>query len=1655
MKTIVPISGVFGNILPSEWIAPLSEALDFIGVNIGSSYFVWDKKGMSTHYEIHILEHIEFDFPLVPGSTIEFEGDDSGIIVQIKTYPVFQVVIQDITFTFSFSSDILKAYSNETEDRQWAEVKNAEGEVVGFSVNLILPELKADADGNINFESPKISMANSAFMISDTGVLLDFSADSGESTDLPPFQLIFEGVPEELQEFLPEDFKGFWINRLSIFYIKDGANLPSLTFERAAFGSGGFTGIVGLGSNENAERTFTEGQLNTLETNADGIWVGDIAGMRVVLLCFNIEFLQSLPTASRIAGYMFMPFADKWLRLEASIGGPDGEFMMELGGAGDAGLIDLDNEMFQIIVNTIRYELRKNELDESVHYAIINGSLQPKIGDFDWPTLEVERMSVSSEGDIDIEGGWINVPETFSLDFHGFRIDIDQVGMGNEEEGARQWFGFSGGITLVEGIPLSASVQGLKFSWNTSGDTDLRVSLEGIAVHLEIPDTLILDGSVRFQELERPPATRPAESADTLSESTGVFGSVFTGSVMLNITALKTQVSGELLIGDLTQYSYNDSGELVVGEKFTAFYIVLDAQLPTAIPLGATGTGLYGLTGLFGMHMAPDRQMIEEEPESWYLWYKNKKNNVERSDYNVTKVVKWGPQFDHFAFGAGLSIGTIYDDGFTINVGALVVILVPGPVVMIEGRANLLKQRGEGGGRSAEGALYALIVFDGIAETFQMNVDINYTLEDVITVGGGMEAFFDFKDSTRWYIYIGRKEPEEKRIRAEVISIITASSYFMIDPGAIQFGAAVGINLDYEYGPLEVRIILRLRFEIALFLKEPQLTGLVELYLEITVKIFGIGLGLIAQALLEGSAPQPWWIHGLARFAVSLPFPLPSFDAQVEFTWGESGQPARVDLLKGAYMIHPKQSGTSWTLSTDPGTQPIIPVDAIPILSCGKPISGVSTYSEEGVLKKFTTETVEGWEFGYDILSLELYEGESETPLLSMLGEDKPWLNELGSLYQLPVEDNQGEQVAQTILEPQIKLWDYSPLSALHPESQKRYIDLCDTTQQSPQMRCIHWQDVPLGTSYPVIFSYKGVTFVTPIGQAAASVGGPQNNRGLNANKISLHFPEPIVWLNLFVDDSAQITCYYQGEVVSHSGSTNVYEITAADTVDITLRGRVVQSDIIYKICYITQREDERLWRGTGEPDGSNRTAMFDTPMLKADTSYRLEVKTQRTEKIIGGTEGTGSSQDATYYFRTAKAPGLNLDSQEIQEKLKLGRAVPEGANAIDFRDSSLNRLDTYLARTIPGNGSTLFYHGYKVLIEFNEPYIQNFYGEGLRLRIKDRNGRTLLGVEDDSISWLDSALPLLTPGLLAVLQAPRQQECANQQVDWQQFNKQYLSCLLSPATVQPKRMYSVEVVFSDRVLYQFEFSTSAYRTIIDHLESGLPHDEHGNILNRNQLVRRRLPRSEQQPVTDWATRLQELQDAVAEARRQLWFAITWSTERNKTISEAQEEMKKAREALHRFCVNTYTWLDQGGNHPDFPALRYSGVQPLFEAVELGHRPLPPKIELVQFETGDPAKYFLLLESPEPLDWQRLRFKSEANLALRSVWNEDQTRAFIFSNSRNGLFDPGVHRFLIEYDRGGADSEGINSLDLEPLYKEGETDLGLEVINWSVELVSS
>jgi len=1486
-------------------------------------------------------------------------------------------------------------------------------------------------------ESPlpyEILLAGIAFRYSTIGTI-DFRTETGPLTlSLPPAMIGDTGLvleAEGLQLFLagdetpppgrPAGFKGLYVDTARLYLPEDfvlGDLIISLN--HAGVGNGGVFG------------TLAATWVNTLreeEPYTDGPATGELFGLPFALKEFSLTLEQNIPIAASLQSELLLPHFRK--KLEVTLGlSANGDITLDLRGTGNQNqLVELEIE------NLLNFRVNSAQINRIAERDIVefalSGKIQPLLGGFDWPEFEIQRLAINTNGDVDIDGGWIDIPETFTLDFHGFKIDISQFGLGSEGEGdnERQWIGLSGGITLVEGIPLSASVEGLKFSWKTKGEPDLQVSLTGIAVHLEIPGTLVLDGMVSYQEIG---------PEDDLAKRTGISGHIFTGSVTIDLQALRTEVNAELLIGEIKD---------ATGRSFTAFYIVLSAELPTAIPLGATGTGIYALQGLFGLHVAPDRRLTDGNPEAWYTWYKEDRGND--SDYSVTKVVKWAPRFDNYAFGAGLTLGTQFDDGFSINVGALVVVLIPGPVIMIEGRANFLKPR-SGNGKQAQGALYALAVFDGLAATFQLNIDVQYDLEDVVAIQGGMECFFDFNDASRWYINLGRKDPESKRIQVSLLAILRASFYLMLSNSGIQTGAMVGFDFRASYGPVELKLIARIVVEAAIFWSPLQFEGKLELYGELSLKIFGIGIGLIIQALLEGKSPKPFWLHGLFRIALSLPFPLPSFDFQVELTLADDPTPPEpvFPFLTGVAMSHHKLAGKAWELAPLETFAPtpeqenqflVVPTDSRPILSFARPVSGWSQTLVEGALVPVESDRVDNWEFRYALTNLVLYQKTATGGYDQKIKEYA--LNDLDegvTFFELdqilPTPDAQ---------QPKLQFWRQSPLDIMPRRLRESFLDdypACEKTINAKTYD-VFWAYIADGTQYPPEFIHQDLKFIVDL-PALPTVSvplltGPQVQRAsLLTAKLTVHLPQVTSRLQIFILDPRQVdentrlqfglgggrvppelaiqcTAYRAGRKFERnfplvpSPNPALLQVTIDAEIDTF---RLVPNNydklFIYLIQYKTLEEVTREQMTTPNPEAANERAnQLGQLTLSPNSFYRLEIQTQIERRRVGEREyPIPPERSLTYssYFRTGNGPGAQP---------KASANDPVTGQPLDYTTSPVNELSTYVSRTLPINGAKSFYYGYDIALEFNEPYVEAMYQSPLKMQVRDRNQKSQGALEG---SWFSTLLPLFSSGLLTWLAAKQTGRCLPSEASPAPKVPSLRRSL--PGTLKPQRLYNIDVVLESDLnnsLYSFQFATSRYKNIQEHLQSGLKEGE-------SEIVRSL--GSTTSPDLSWMETHRINLEAFRRERQALQ-ALNLDDIRNlPQISEQLTKTYAALDNLQQTSANQFTRF--------------------YEALGLTFRPLPPHLEFSEIQIGSSNNRFLLLESPEPIEWSRVVVTcraGDAEIPTQILWNDDQARAFLLQQ-RVGWLTMGEYFFEFQYSNGrDCPDLPVITVDTETLSSYAET----------------
>ena len=104
-----------------------------------------------------------------------------------------------------------------------------------------------------------------------------------------------------------------------------------------------------------------------------------------------------------------------------------------------------------------------------------------------WPRL-AESFDVRGcrlTRNVKLEGGWLDLRDGYSLDFHGFKVEISKMGFGKNEDGSK-WIGFSGALNLVDGLAAGASVEGLKVTCE-DGSQDPRSRWKGSASSCSCP----------------------------------------------------------------------------------------------------------------------------------------------------------------------------------------------------------------------------------------------------------------------------------------------------------------------------------------------------------------------------------------------------------------------------------------------------------------------------------------------------------------------------------------------------------------------------------------------------------------------------------------------------------------------------------------------------------------------------------------------------------------------------------------------------------------------------------------------------------------------------------------------------------------------------------------------------------------------------------------------------------------------------------------------------------------------------------------------------------------------------------------------------------------------------------------------------------------
>lgn len=855
---------------------------------------------------------------------IGVENGGTALTAAVDFSPVW-VGVRDVPLTMSIANDVIRP------------VKEDSWDVAGRDpLTLVLGRVDVGIGGDgapsfglaSGFTLPRCRLGNLPIVISATDVRWC-------SADAPPSVT-----------HAPADFVGLYLKEVGVELV--GVGTPGTPVVKATdflVGTGGITGRVNVQLPSSWNGTKFTGPAAVELFGFDGCLTG-----------VRLDFDQGALTACDIEGNVRVPFLDQVIGLTIGIGadgltaiartptctftgpaatdprataGPTGYILTV---PSDVGTLDLS-----------RVELTVGAAGAAIS---LSGRITVQAGDLDIPPVIFKGLRISNDGRVAIEGGWLDVDTTRTASLKGFPLQITKVGFGAEPTG-RRWVGLNGAIKLADPLPVGASVEGLRISWDPGpAGPDVRFHLGGIGVELSSPGTFSFKGSVAFFDNER--------------------GSGFRGSIELKLTTLGVEVDASIMVGR-------------TADGTTFFFLYLDLTLPAGIPLFATGAAIYGFAGLLAINLKPDRH----DGEHWYHGY------YRRAPVGVTKADKWTIERDAFAIGLGVTLGSLPDLAYAFGAKVLLVVALPGPQLILNGRGSFFAKLESGD--TVAGMFEALLVLDVPAKLFQANLSAQFQIQAddpvLLDVGGGVDVAFTWADhppADMWHVYLGERNPSERRIHARVLKVVEGDSWLMvnrprtidalkaIDPerlGEAEFGSSVTVGGDWRFGPVRAWLQAGMDGGAGISVYPEQFNGFLRVFggAGLSAFCFRIEAGIEARA--EAKAPTPWWLYVALVLSIKIDLFLFKFERSVQFPleWGSQDQPLPepVSGLADLAVEHPKADEDRALAGA------VVPSDAKPLITFNRPVVDRAHFGSPGLVD-ITPENLGARTFSYQLRHITL-----------------------------------------------------------------------------------------------------------------------------------------------------------------------------------------------------------------------------------------------------------------------------------------------------------------------------------------------------------------------------------------------------------------------------------------------------------------------------------------------------------------------------------------------------------------------------------------------------------------------------------------------------------------------------------------------------------
>lgn len=692
--------------------------------------------------------------------------------------------------------------------------------------------------------------------IGNTGLIIEFT---GAKLDLSRKT----NIPEADAAGYPVDFIGLYVKSASIRLNSFGSKDPnresaSVTADNLFIGTGGVSGKIALEANGFLYRKFEN--------------------FAVELKAFSIEFRQNAIVNSDIHGTLTLPKfkingQPATIDIEAHYR-DDGEFTMSA---------KLQNTLPKITwPGVMEIEILSMSMGKEARgfYIEVAGKLNltaniPVIGDQLPKGLEVKKLRIWDNGDLEFKGGALDVPKAFKLDVGPVKLEVTKIGLGSYNkklhgiDRSYRYFSFDGMLNIGRGA-VNATGNGIKFYYtvddnDTDKPFDTFISIDRIGIDMTIPGSASKEEAAFILSGYLSVVTPNPEISGSNAESE------YSGSVSFSMPKLK-------LAG---------SAGMRLKPSVPAFIVDIGLELSTPIPLGATGLGIYGFRGLIGQHYQPSKAATTPplpETASWWDYYKAKDPVTKREGISISKF----EDKPGYTVGAGLSIATSFDSGKVFSSKLFLMLGLPG-LFMLQGQAGILRRR-IGLDDQVDPPFSALVVIE--KSSFKANLGVNYRLPEggswdgwLFSLQGTLDMAFFFNNSSGWYLNVGKDQPDSARVRARILTLFNGYAYLMISSRGFKAGAGARFDFNKNFGIVAFGFGASVDLGGSISFKPVQIGAFIQFGGYAYARILFFKIGLSIQVGLAVEAPHPFNISGNLEIKIKLPWPFKTRKINFEVSW--------------------------------------------------------------------------------------------------------------------------------------------------------------------------------------------------------------------------------------------------------------------------------------------------------------------------------------------------------------------------------------------------------------------------------------------------------------------------------------------------------------------------------------------------------------------------------------------------------------------------------------------------------------------------------------------------------------------------------------------------------------------------------------------------